>query len=87
MKLLTPTADNRIGVSVTCKDNGVSTTSSIINAVEIASDSPFITFHFGKETPTDDRGMVVLEAGLVKELMSHLKIQEREGEEIWVEYR
>jgi hypothetical protein len=89
MSILKPEIDSRIGVAF---NNEAYSVSSIITAVEVDEDSPFWSIHFGKKVnngegpPMDDRGVVVLEESMIRDIIAQINAKNR-GEDEWVEYR
>lgn len=87
MSILKPKIDSRIGVSF---NTASFTTSSIVAVVEVDSDSPFWTIHFGRkinngEGPLiDDRGVVVLEESMIRDILNQID-EKRKGDREWVE--
>ena len=89
MSLLKPKDNSRVGVTF---NNGIYSISSIINEVEVDNDSPFWSIYFGKRVnngegpPLDDRGVVILEESLVRDILNQIDVRRKGGGEC-VEYR
>lgn len=82
MSLILPKQDNRIGISLMCEGGELLTHSSLITAIEIERDSPFWHIHFGSTSDHgfDDRGVVILEESLLREMFNALAARLKENE-------
>lgn len=80
MSLFVPTENNRIGVTLTT-EYSTATSSSLIEAVEFDSSSPFWTIHFGRKIengaygPMDDRGVVIVEEAMIRDLIDCVNLK------------
>ncbi len=78
MSIINPQRNNRIGIDVINNDGEKVSITSMVKAVEVSDDSPFWTIHFGrkidngKNPPLDDRGTIVLEESMIREIITYI---------------